>query len=98
MAHQIRILARKSRRARALRLTRISAEKKPATMKLSAITLAVVAAFRQLREFYRRNIVADVPIEMDMCLDCGELECSGTRFANCPRRKARAADKQAERR
>ena len=48
--------------------------------------------FRRLREFYRHHIAADVPIEMDLCLDCGELECSETRFAECPRRKARAAE------
>jgi hypothetical protein len=48
--------------------------------------------FRLLREFFRRHIAADVPIEMDSCLVCGELECSETRFAECPRRKARAAE------
>ena len=46
---------------------------------------------RRLHEFYRRHIAADVPIGMDLCLDCGELECSQMRFAECSRRKARAA-------
>ena len=45
----------------------------------------------RLRAFFRRNIAADVPPEMSFCLDCGELECSESRFAECPRRKARAA-------
>ena len=48
--------------------------------------------FRRLRKFYRSHIAADVPIEMDLCLDCGALECSETQFAECPRRKARAAE------
>ena len=48
--------------------------------------------FRRLREFFRRNIAADVPAEMDFCLDCGKLECTESRFAECPRRKARAAE------
>jgi len=47
--------------------------------------------FGRLRGFFRRNIVADVPAGMDFCLDCGELECSANQFAECPRRKARAA-------
>ena len=45
----------------------------------------------RLRAFFRRNIAADVSPEMSFCLDCGELECSESRFAECPRRKARAA-------
>jgi hypothetical protein len=52
---------------------------------------------RRLRELYRRHIAADVPIEMELCLDCGQLECSETRFAECLRRKARAAELAAQR-
>jgi len=48
--------------------------------------------FRRLHEFYRRHIAADVPIGMDLCLDCEELECSQTQFSECSRRKARAAE------
>ena len=53
--------------------------------------------FRWLREFYQRNVAADVPDEIDFCLDCGELFCSEDRFAGCARRKARAAELAAAR-
>jgi hypothetical protein len=42
---------------------------------------------RWLRTFIRRELVADVPAEMDSCLDCGKVECE---FQSCVRRKARA--------
>jgi hypothetical protein len=53
--------------------------------------------FRWLREFYQRNVAADVPDEIDFCLECGELFCSEDRFAGCARRKARAAELAAAR-
>ena len=46
---------------------------------------------RLLRTFIRRELVADVPAEMDLCLDCGKVECSEGEFQACVRRKARAA-------
>ena len=46
---------------------------------------------RRLRTFIRRELIAEVPAEMDLCLDCGKLECSEGEFQACVRRKARAA-------
>jgi hypothetical protein len=45
---------------------------------------------RWLRTFIGRELVADVPAEMDSCLDCGKVECSESEFQSCVRRKARA--------
>ena len=47
---------------------------------------------RRIRNFIRRAIVADVPAEMDLCLDCGKPLCSEEKFQGCERRKARAAE------
>ena len=47
---------------------------------------------RRLGTFIRRELIADVPAEMDLCLDCGKLECSEGEFQTCVRRKARAAE------
>ena len=57
-----------------------------------ARSTVVARMLRRLHEFYRRHIVANVPIGMDLCLDCGELECSQARFAKCSQRQARAAE------
>jgi hypothetical protein len=51
----------------------------------------------RLHEFWRRHFVDDVPIEMDLCLDCGMLNCLEDRFKDCAPRKARAAELAAER-
>jgi hypothetical protein len=53
--------------------------------------------FHSLHEFWRYNFVGDVPIEMDLCLDCGVLNCLEDRFKECAPRKARAAELAAER-
>jgi hypothetical protein len=55
------------------------------------------AVLHSLHEFWRRHFVDDVPIEMDLCLDCGVLNCLEDRFKECPPRKARAAELAAER-
>ena len=47
--------------------------------------------FRWLQAFVRRELVSDVPPEMDLCLDCGRILCSEEEFRNCARRKERAA-------
>jgi hypothetical protein len=47
--------------------------------------------FRWLQAFVRRELVSDVSPEMDLCLDCGKLECSEGEFKDCVRRKERAA-------
>ena len=52
--------------------------------------------FRWLREFVRRNLIADVSPDMDLCLDCGKLECSADEFKVCARRQKRAAQIRAE--
>lgn len=48
--------------------------------------------FHNLHEFWRHHVVDDVPIEMDLCLDCGVVNCLGDRFKQCAPRKARAAE------
>ena len=48
--------------------------------------------FRWLQAFVRRELVANVSPEMDLCLDCGKLECSEGEFRDCARRKERAAE------
>jgi len=48
--------------------------------------------FRWLQAFVRRELVSDVPPQMDLCLDCGKLVCSEDEFRDCTRRKARAAE------
>ena len=45
-----------------------------------------------LRKFCRRNLVDNVPDEMDLCLDCAVLSCLEDRFDNCSQRKARAEE------
>ena len=52
--------------------------------------------FPRLHEFWRHNIVDDVPIEMDLCLDCGAVNCLKDRFNECSPRKARAAELAAQ--
>ncbi len=47
--------------------------------------------FRWLQAFVRRELVSDVPPEMNLCLDCGRLECNEGEFRDCARRKERAA-------
>ena len=47
--------------------------------------------FEKLRGFIRREVIDDCPPTLDLCLDCGELECSRGRFDDCVRRKTRAA-------
>jgi hypothetical protein len=47
--------------------------------------------FRWLQNFIAREVIADVPVEMDLCLDCGKLACSEDRFQSCVHRKAHAA-------
>ena len=44
------------------------------------------------RSFMRREVIADVPPEMDMCLECGKIECSEGEFRDCARRKQREAE------
>jgi hypothetical protein len=48
--------------------------------------------FRWLRWLFRGRLVADVPAEMDLCLDCGKLECSEGEYSDCSRRKIHAAE------
>ena len=47
--------------------------------------------FEKLRRFIQREVIDDCPPTLDLCLDCGELECSRGRFDDCVRRKTRAA-------
>jgi hypothetical protein len=47
--------------------------------------------FRWLRGFVRRELVTDVPPDMDFCLNCGKLVCSEGEFKDCARRKEHAA-------
>ena len=47
--------------------------------------------FAWLQRLIARNIVADVPAEMDLCLDCGRLECSEGEYRACARRMEHAA-------
>ncbi len=47
---------------------------------------------RWLKAFVRRELVADVPAELSLCLDCGKLACSEGEFRDCARRKERAAE------
>jgi hypothetical protein len=47
---------------------------------------------RRLGTFIRRELIAEVPADMDLCLDCGKLECSEGEFQACVRRKTRAAE------
>jgi hypothetical protein len=48
-----------------------------------------------IRDFIRRNLVADVPAAMDLCLSCKQPNCSAERFRNCARRLQRQADIEA---
>lgn len=50
-----------------------------------------LAMFHSLHEFWRRHICDDVPIKMDLCLDCGEVNCLADQWNECAPRKARAA-------
>jgi hypothetical protein len=52
---------------------------------------------RWLHTLCRREVADVVPADMDMCLDCGELDCSEDRYQNCAARKRRAAELQAVR-
>ena len=47
--------------------------------------------FRWLRGFARRELVTDVPPDIDLCLNCGKLVCSENEFRDCARRKEHAA-------
>ncbi|CAH2599553.1 protein of unknown function [Rhodovastum atsumiense] len=38
-----------------------------------------------------RHVIADVPEEMDLCLDCGSLSCRDADYQRCMRRLAHAA-------
>jgi hypothetical protein len=46
--------------------------------------------FGWLRSFIRREVIADVPPELDLCQECGKLACSEGEFETCARRKERA--------
>jgi hypothetical protein len=48
--------------------------------------------FRWLRSLIRREVIDDVPPELDLCLDCGEVACSEARFQACAKRRARASE------
>jgi hypothetical protein len=48
--------------------------------------------FRWLGSLFRGRLIADVPAEMDLCLDCGKLECSEGEYLDCSRRKTHAAE------
>jgi hypothetical protein len=48
--------------------------------------------FSKLHEFLRHHFVDDVPAEMDLCLDCGVVNCPENRFKDCASRKAHAAN------
>jgi hypothetical protein len=50
----------------------------------------------RLRDFIARNIVADVPDEMDLCLSCKQASCSTREYRDCARRLERLADLRAE--
>ena len=39
--------------------------------------------FRWLQAFVHRELVSDVPPEMELCLDCGKLMCSEGEFRDC---------------
>jgi hypothetical protein len=45
-----------------------------------------------LRSFIRREVIADVPPELDNCLDCGKVACTEGEFQVCRLRRARAAE------
>jgi hypothetical protein len=45
-----------------------------------------------IRDFIRRNLVAEVPAAMDLCLSCKQPKCSAERFRHCARRLEREAD------
>ena len=59
------------------------------------ISSRLAEMLRRLRTFIRRELIAEVPPEMDLCLDCGKLQCSEGEFRSCARRKARAAELKA---
>ncbi len=48
--------------------------------------------FGWLKRFVNREVIADVPAELDMCQDCGKLACTEGEFQSCARRKQRAED------
>ena len=48
-----------------------------------------------LRTLVRKHAVYDVPEEMAACLDCDTLRCPDVRYATCPNRQARAAERHA---
>lgn len=52
--------------------------------------------FRWLRAFIRREVIDDVPPEMDLCLDCGKVDCSECEFEHCEARLRRAAQLRGE--
>jgi hypothetical protein len=45
-----------------------------------------------LIRFIRNGVVADVPADLDRCLDCDKLRCSEADFETCARRKQRARE------
>ncbi len=47
--------------------------------------------FQWLRNFIARDVIADVPLEMDLCLDCGKPACPEDQYQTCVHRKAHAA-------
>jgi hypothetical protein len=48
-----------------------------------------------MRRLFSQVVVADVPPELDMCLDCRKVHCTEEAFRDCPARKQRAADLRA---
>ena len=46
--------------------------------------------FGWLKSFIGREIIADVPADLDACQDCGKLACTEGEFESCSRRRQRA--------
>jgi hypothetical protein len=46
---------------------------------------------REVRTFIMRQIVDDVPADMDGCLDCGAVQCVDQKYNTCQYRLAREA-------
>ncbi|MDR3535501.1 MAG: hypothetical protein P4L71_03280 [Acetobacteraceae bacterium] len=45
----------------------------------------------RFQAFLTQHIVAEVPTEMEACLDCDAIHCAEARYRTCPRRLERAA-------
>jgi hypothetical protein len=50
------------------------------------------AMFETMRKFMRRDVAAEVPDELALCMECDSVDCLEEKFINCPNRLARAAE------